>query len=506
MSIAAKRLSRANENPNSLPSDSVWPTGVYMIWEKTSTPFEVPYVKAGQMVLDWSKIEPSRGTFNWSTLDTAINRFATGGKPFVLQLNSSQKPAWIYSQPGIKKIGTYSNGRYTWDIPNYWEPLYMTLLGEALEALAIHVRSHAKREWVLGVRATPNLIGNEMYDLNNPDADITDSATASTWTMAIAKYKYEEVMRLFKSTFMNGVDNIQTILRSLLFSNLNTNDAIKNELLGVNKGWLFGTNGTPDADLVAVDNLYYDWVKSGKTHGLYEALYGCSDFIHPLSWAYWRQLLELSRGVYFVATYGDDLDRSMTGTNIAEFQATFNFTNMYAGYQDKPAVSPGGFIAFRGTDNQPKGNYCNFITLHNADGSLGGDTATVRLGTTGSADSEVSIVGPNDQRFGRFARRTDVANSKRNFYLRIDNTFVSSLGANATVKVTYLDSGTSSWQLQWAGGSSSVTKTNTGRWKNTSFTVPKSGLNGSLTASSDLVLAVTTGTVDTTFHMVEVLR
>lgn len=488
------------------PPTSSWPAGVYMIWEQTSTPFEVPSVKAGQVVLDWAKIEPSRGNFDWSTLDAALNRFATGGKPFVLQLNSSQKPTWIYSQPRIKKIGTYSNGRFTWDIPNYWESLYMTLLGEALEALAGYVRGHAKRRWVLGIRATPNLIGNEMYDLNSPDANITDTATASTWTMAIAKAKYEEVMRLFGTTFMNGTDNIQVVLRSLLFATLNTNDALKNELLGVNKGWLFGTNGTPDADLVAVDNLYDDWVKSGKTHGLYEALYGCSDFVHPVSWAYWRQLLELSRGVYFVATYGDDIDRSVSGANIAEFQATFNFTNTYAGYQDKPATSPGAFIAFRGTDNQPKGNYCNFITLHNADGSIGGDTATVRLGTRGNASSEVAIVGPNDQRFGRFARRTDVTNSKRNFYLRVDNTFVSSLPASIKVKVTYLDSGTSSWQLQWAGGSSSVTKTNTGRWKTTQFTVPATGMNGSLAASSDLILAVPTGTADTTFHMVEIIR
>lgn len=498
MSLGARRLSRRLRNS----PGTAWPAGVYMVWEKTNTPFENPYVKAGQVVLDWNTIEPSRGNFNFASLNNALNRFSTGDKPFVLQINSSQKPAWIYNQPGISQVGTYSNGRFTWDIPRYWEPLYMTLLGEALEALANHVRNHPKRSYVLGVRATPNLIGNEMYNLDDPDANITDAAAAADWTYAIAKAKYEEVMRLFSTTFMNGVDDIQVILRSLLFANLNTSTALKNELLGVDKGWLFGTNGTPDSDMTVVNNLYNAWVKTGNTRGLYEALYGCSDFTHPLSWAYWRQLLELNRGVYYIATYGDDLDRAMTGGNVADFQAIFNFSNKYAGFQDKPAESPGAFIAFRGTANNPKGNYTNFITLHDSDGTLGGQTDTVYLDSIDGS----TIIGPATQRFGRFARATNVTAGKRTFYLRVDNAFVSSLAATATVKVTYLDEGSGDWQLRWNGGSATTSKTASGNWRTATFSIPKSGMNGSLAASSDLLLSVPTGAEDTTFHMVEILR
>ncbi len=473
-----------------------------MIWKKATTPFENPYAKAGQVVLDWKDIQTNRTTFDFTKLNTAINTFYTGGKPFVLQLNSPTKPTWIYSQPGIVKVGEHRDARFTWDIPRYWEPLYVILLQEVLVALANYVRSHPKRSVVLGVRATPNLIGNEMFDLRDPEVVITNAAAAADWTFSIAKAKYEEVMRIFLGAFQNGIDNIPTILRSKLFVDFDTSESLREELLGNSKGWLFGTNGTPDADMIRVNNLYYDWVKSGKTKGFYESFRECSYYTHPLSWAYWNQLLELDRGVSYIATYGDDLDRAMSGADKIEYQSAFIFSNLHAGFHNSPNTCPGAFIAFRGTDNNPKGNYTRYITLHNDDGSIGGNTSTVYI----DSNQGSSIIGPLNQRFGRYARRTDVGSSKRTFYLRVDDAFLASLAANVTVKVTYLDTGSGSWQLVWKTGSTRTTKTNTNKWITKSFTVPKSGMNNGLAAASDLLLTVSAGSEDTTFHMVEIVR
>jgi len=454
------------------------------------------YVRGGQVVLDWATIEPSRGVFNFSSATSQIANYVNGGKPLVLQINSSTKPSWIYNQGSIVQVGTYTRGSTTWDIPYYWNPLYLTLMQEMLEAVAQYVRTSPYRNSILGMRATPNLIGNEPYSLNDSGVTITNTSVANTWTDAIGTQVYENVMRLYNQVLL---PDIQPILRSVLFANYNTDPALRTELLGVNKGWAFGTNANPDSNLPIIDNFFYDQVRSGITRGFYESQSTSSS--HALSWSYWRQLLDLSRGVYYIATYSDELVSALPGQpEQPEYRAIFDTTNFYAGYQATPATTPGAFIAFRSGTKSTDINYMNFMSLHDSNGTIGGENATVALDSNGG----VSIIGPASQRFGRFARRTDIASGKATFYLRADATFKSSLSGTVTVRVTYLDVGTNQWTLSWQGGSLSTTKQNSGQWKQKSISVPASGLSGSLAASSDLLLS-SSGS-DTTFHMVEILR
>ena len=101
--------------------------------------------------------------------------------------------------------------------------------------------------------------------------------------------------------------------------------------------------------------------------------------------------------------------------------------------------------------------------------------------------------------------------------------FVSSLlGKTATLRVIYLNSGTSTWQIAWGDQVFTVQNANTGRFETAEFTVnPIASKNGAAEAKAielgalksrqrkgltpDLTLKVSKGN-PVTFHMVEVLR
>jgi hypothetical protein len=307
------------------------------------------------------------------------------------------------------------------------------------------------------------------------------------------------VMRQYHSTLLQA--NIRPILRANLFTGINTDPAIRTELLGPDKSWIFNTASSPDpgGSGQAADEFALEWVRTGKTKAYWEQSAHSITSGNPISWNYWHDLLELHKGVSYVARYASDLREATDGdSNDAEYRASFDFVNRYAGYHTSPAISPGAWVAFRGGSRRPTGNYGWFITQVNP------DSTTLAL----DSNSGTSMIGPANQRFGRHARRTDIATGKTEFFLRLDPTFKTSIsGHTVQIKVTYLDSGSGSWTLRWGAGSADakvILKTNDGRWRVTVVDVPGSSFRAALSNASDIVLKA--GKSDTTFHMVEVAR
>ena len=472
-------------------------TGVYLIWGSDAEAAEMPYVRGGQIRLDWARIEPTRGVFAWNDLDEELAFYHQAGKPTTVQVNSDRKPAWIYDQ-GIARCGSYARKNETFDIPQYWNPTYPTLMQEMLQALAAKLRSSPYRSAVLGVRASPNLVGTEPYLLTDAGAAPT-SACLADWTVAKANAAYETSMRLTYNALM---PDIRPILRSSLFLSVNPDPALRTELLGQDKAWIFGTNADPDNTLPKANQLYNDWVKRGLTRGYYESKVPSPN--HQLSWAYWRQLMDLGRGVSYVATYADDLRGATAGApDSAEYRAAFDFSNKHAGFGHRPEAAPGAWAAFRGGPDATDDNYGMFLTQLNGDGTPGADATTVAVDSAGGT----SVIGPADQRFGRFARRTDLASGKGKIYLRVAPEFNRSLAYGSQIALTYLDQGTGNISLAWGTGTGdrrTFTKTGSGRWKRVTADVPAGAITGGLEATADLVVSVTGD--DTTFHMVEVER
>jgi hypothetical protein len=463
--------------------------GIYRVWGAITQTQSMAYAAGGQIVLDWSRWEIARNRFDWSELDSKLAYYAAHGKSVTVQFNSAgptSKPAWIFNY--VPSCGSLSaEGMGAQNIPAYWTSTYMAIMQEAISALASHLSNSPYRSTVLGVRASPNMIGTEYWRVP-PSSSCTDS-----WSVALGKQLYEKVMRQYHTTLL--AVNLRPILRANLFTEINTDPALRSELLGPNKSWIFATASSPDPDLAgreALDEFAMAWARTGRTMAYWEQRAHSMTSGNPVSWNYWHDLLELHKGVSFAGRYAADLREATDGDgNDSEYQASFDFFNLYAGHHTSPQTSPGAWIAFRGGRRQPTGNYGWFLTQVDPDGS------TVALDSA----SGTSMIGPADQRFGRHARRTDIRSGKKQFMLKLDPTFKNSIaGSTVRIKVTYLDVGTDSWTLQWGTAPADakvISKTGSGRWRVAVVSVQASDIG-------DIVLSAGTG--DTTFHMVEVAR
>jgi len=69
--------------------------GIYQVWANDSAA-TAPYVRGGQITLDWATIEPQRTTFNWSSLDSELKYYASIGKVATGQGNSTTEAAWLW--------------------------------------------------------------------------------------------------------------------------------------------------------------------------------------------------------------------------------------------------------------------------------------------------------------------------------------------------------------------------------------------------------------------------
>ena len=182
-----------------------------------------------------------------------------------------------------------------------------------------------------------------------------------------------------------------------------------------------------------------------------------------------------------------------------EFLAAFEFANRYAGYHAAPAHSPIAWCALRGGKPRPRGNFWWFLE------QIDPDETSVAL----ASNRGQKMIGPDDQRFGRFARRTDVVSGKRRLFFRLDPQFRASIRKQpCQVHVCYLDEGQGEWSLRWRprpDDRRTVQNGGSGRWKELTVDLPGAAFKGGLDRAADLVLAAESKD-DIVFHMVQVVR
>lgn len=109
-----------------------------------------------------------------------------------------------------------------------------------------------------------------------------------------------------------------------------------------------------------------------------------------------------------------------------------------------------------------------------------------------------------DSKFGRFARTFD--NAHHDMFFDIDDNF--SVGNGLIIEVTYLDTATGKWRLNYNDGrlthSARVTSTATNKWKTQIFTIPHFVANG-LGSGMDISLEYMNG-IETPFQMIKFKR
>jgi hypothetical protein len=419
-------------------------------------------------------------------------------RPITVQINADTKPSWLWSY--VSRCGTLTTTSHeTYDVPMYWDPLYLRLQQDLLGSLATYLHTSPYAGRVALVRSSPNAVGTEHLLSGPPSTPCTGGTSGFTTPWASSD----------NGAYQTGV--MQAYVDALL---PDTHLALRADTLSGNPdtdgwfsrgAWMFSTGTeadegpTQDLDVLAIHYVMQlqvtqaYWEPYRNSTGL--SSNGRTDYANGVSWNYWRLLLELEKGVSFVAVYAQDL---MLGETNSEYHAAFDFVNRYAGYHRSPEIAPGAWVALREGDRTPVGNYGWYLTQSSP------DTTSIAV----ESDDGNSMIGPATQRYGRFARRTDVASGKSTMSFQLDPTFRAGIvGATCLIHVTYLDTGTGQFDVAWGTGASdrqTVTRAGSGTWVTAApISVPGSAFTGSLPGASDLTLSAV-GSTDTTFHMIEI--
>ena len=106
-----------------------------------------PAIDGALLMFTWTQLEPTKGGYNWSTLDSAIQPWAAAGKKFAIRVqtassvkynaawnsntNGSATPAWVYAD-GARSVKE-TDGSV---LPVYWDAAYQQDLNGFITAMA----------------------------------------------------------------------------------------------------------------------------------------------------------------------------------------------------------------------------------------------------------------------------------------------------------------------------------------------------------------------------------
>jgi hypothetical protein len=219
------------------------------------------------------------------------------GKTATVQVNSTHgKPGWIWDV--VARCGSV-NGQA---VPQYWNPAYLTLQSELVNSLAAAIRAYPHPETVALVRASSNAIGTELTML--PRVSCTAAAPAVTVAAVVADRrphllpKRDGPVRL-RHDARHPRGAARRGVRS------RTGAA---QLAGPDGAWIMGTASdidyNPSRD--AFDVFAHRWDRAGRTVSYWEPI-SYQGKHNVVSWNYWRILLELYKGVSYIAVYGEQI-------------------------------------------------------------------------------------------------------------------------------------------------------------------------------------------------------
>ena len=474
--------------------------GLYAIWAPRNV-LDLPYITGGQVVVQWADLEPAEGRYDFGPLETALR--ALGDKPATLQVNGNRKPAWLFDVvPSCPdKLGEQVADKQ--GTLMYWHPRHQQAYLNFLRAYGEFVQTAPWREQVLGIRLNFNALGTEHWRVAAGDRDLGNwttppgAAPGTAWTMQQGTAYRTQVLRAFVDAFAPTVrvfvrNNIERELREPFEARFRSGEL----------AWFHtSTEIEPRAAWGEWQyQTFLDYCRSGSTLGYAEQWAsawghhgGVTDprWCSPPQWNYWRLLADLHCGVSFIGVYGSDLAVAQQGVYRRkpvpqyqdEFRRAFEFAARYAGYHASPKQSPGAWVAFR-EGTFLKGDY-NFLMERLPDES-----------------AERCLVGPEQQRFGTWARVLPAGDTMR---LKPSPEFAGSLsGKPASLRVVILDSGTTPLTLALDNGQSwEIPRTDTGRWRE--YVVPVERFPAA-SPGSNIEIVVRSHSAETVLHMVEIIR
>ncbi|TWT78779.1 Beta-galactosidase [Planctomycetes bacterium CA13] len=506
-------------------------SGLYAIWYSASSEkyLSQPYIKGGQIVLQWADIETSKGKYDFSQVEEKLAELHQQGLFATIQINGNQKPAWLFDQVPYLEERLSVQVRDSKGTLMFWHPTHRIAYQRMLRAFADHLRNSQHGNTLLGLRMNLNAIGTEHHYIEPKHRaldqwivpDGVNRMELAAWSRELTDHYIEAVMDTYIDAFQGA---IRVFVRNGISDELEEKyrDAFENGTLS----W-FHTSSEAEPRSSGTERRYQRFVedcRSGKTtayaepwastwghHGGKRDDRWCS----PPQWGYWRLLLDLHCGVSYIALYATDMRVAIDGSYSSggihyhepggayqrEFEAAFRFADKYVGYHACPDKSPGAWVAFRQNNTIRAANGISEAKRHLSVFNDDYDFLMRRLPGDSSHGENVVNVGPDDQRFGAWARVLPAGESVR---LKVNQVFVDSLpDRGSRMNVTYLDQDVGRLHVSVGDQSMDVVCRGTNRWQTASLEVPSGKLNADHDGSH---LRLTATESPIYLHMVEVER
>ncbi|GAB6165073.1 hypothetical protein JCM19992_10730 [Thermostilla marina] len=500
--------------------------GIYVIWyphdERADTYLGQPYVRGGQIVLQWAEVEPEPGRYVFDRIGDDLADFARRGQYTTLQINGNRKPAWLYERV------PYLNERLSVQINDpvtlmYWHPAHRDAYLAMIRELGKYLDGTAHGDRLLGIRMNFNALGTEHHHVPKEYARadrwtfpaVCDRADAVDWTKEVDEDYLTAVVDTYVDTFRQ---------RARIFVRNTISDSLEAKYRRLfENGTLswFHTSSEVEPRAGWAEKKYlrfYRDCRSGKTTAYAEPWASAwghhggqtdSRWCSPAQWFYWRILFDLHCGVSYLALYATDLRVAIDGTYAAggvhvedaalqrEFQAAVRFAEKYVGYHADPAHSPGAWVAFRENDVVRAENGIS-EEARRLEMFTGNYDFLARTVADAASGVRAFNQGPDSERFGAFAKTFRAGETVR---VEIDRRFVQSLSDSAALNVVVLDTPGLNLALRCGGKLFSIRGKGTGRWMRSRWTIAASDLQ----RAKGIVEAVPQGNT-ATLHMIEVER
>ncbi|MGQ9665813.1 MAG: DNRLRE domain-containing protein, partial [Anaerolineae bacterium] len=472
---------------------SVRRPGIYILTDfHHMNPSQYPgIIVGGHLHFTWDQIEPGEGYFNWSLVDNWVQTLYSEGKAVALGVHLMEwggetVPDWVFSA-GAKTITC--NG---WTIPKYWDPVFLAKLEHFVQALAARYDNDPRVEWIQ--------IGTGIYGENQPSIDEHDACVeaamsqdfpgadpSGVWVGTVKlitdiyarAFPHKAVLLQFAPTFRHACERKWTT------------DYAAQVGVGIKHNGLRWDDDpaviVPPASSVGCgqwDPFFAHWQEVPTAWETYRSVYLTNDTLE-----YWG----LINGLNKHPDYFNLETKLITETGDQDF---LRFVNQHTGVT--LANTPSVWVALRETEQTwmpQRGNFDFWLTQD--DSVAGGRT--------------VPAWNVSSYKYGRYTRRTDQSTGNRYMYFKIDDGYLYGGTNTATVRVTYYDQGTDTWELQYDSASGAyksagvVQKTNTGRWLTREFVLTDARFANSQAGGSDFRLDCRADG-DEYIHFVQVIR
>lgn len=497
----------------------------------------------------WEQLEPTEGEYNWAPVTNFVNTAAASGKKaaigiitFNARANEGvandppiRTPRYVFDAGAGKIICPDGDGDgQPFEIPKYWDPIYQTKYEAFISAFAAQFDGDPNIEYIqIGVgkfgetqpcddqdnayvSAALAADGHSDYTwpyIVNDITDIYDRHFSQTQLLLpnAPRFKHDCDRRTFSDhAISKGIGLFPAGLYAIQeWIDMRTKSGF--EGCGKYDRILDHAESGTDAAWVPLSFEMYDYMIGGS-----EAWGIAPD---PRQF-FWAVAAALSRRVDYITMERNVLYEGQpddpTVTPYAEHIEMMRWASQYMGkhLSDTPSVWVLMREAGYASNFYPqKGNYS--FWLQQDDSVAGGQTVPTTYRTQeqlvydyhwttyGTACVNAAVetsqgfldpAGDASSREGWICRRTNQAAGNTRMWFKINDNYVYGGPAQATFTVTYLDRGTDSWQIKYDGASGTetvagtVTKTNSGQWREAQFTVADAMFSNRQLGGSDFYL------------------